>query len=337
MNDSRFSENLPPVTLLRTVFQAAFLGYTLWMGYRFYRFYLWALGQSPGFTARPPGVEGFLPISALLSAKRFFLAGQYDPVHPAGLTIFLAALTIAVLLRKSFCGWICPVGGLSNLCERLLRSVSAKRFAAFPAWLDRPLLLLKYVLLGFFLYIIVWQMDLRSVTAFQHSFYNLSVDARMLRFFLEPTVLAGAITLSIVALSLLFRNFWCRYLCPYGALLGLLALAGPLRVQRDAQRCIACRRCDDVCPAALKVSRRKVVRACECVGCMDCLEACPHDDCLTVRAPGNRRVSRYLVPAAAVLIFWAFFAAALATGHWHSRVPLETLRRVYIMDARSGR
>jgi len=70
---------------------------------------------------------------------------------------------------------------------------------------------------------------------------------------------------------------------------------------------------------------------------MDCLEACPHDDCLTVRAPGGRRVSRYLVPAAALLVFWAFFAAAVATGHWHSKVPVNTLRRVYRIDARSAR
>jgi len=337
MNKLRPSAALPSVSLLRTCFQAAFLVYTLWMGYRFYRFYLWAVGQSLDFVPRPAGVEGFLPISALLSAKRFFMTGRFDPIHPAGLTIFLAALTIALLLRKGFCGWICPVGGLSNLCERLLRGISVKRFSAFPAWLDRPLLSLKYLLLAFFLYIIVWKMDLRSVTAFQHSFYNLAVDARMLLFFLNPTALAGVITLAVVVLSLLFRNFWCRYLCPYGALLGLLALASPFQVRRNVDKCIDCHRCDEVCPAALTVSGKQTVRACECVGCMDCVAACPGEDCLTVQAPGGKRVSTHLVPAAVVLTFLAFFALALATGHWHSKVPAETLRRVYTINARSGR
>lgn len=178
-------------------------------------------------------------------------------------------------------------------------------------------------------------MDLRSVTAFHHSFYNLTVDVRMLLFFLNPTVLAGTITLAGVALSLLFRNFWCRYLCPYGALLGLLALASPFQVRRDADKCIDCHCCDEVCPAALTVSGKQTVHACECVGCMDCVAACPSENCLTVQAPGRKRVNTHLVPAAVVLTFLAFFALALATGYWHSRVPLETLRRGYTIDARS--
>lgn len=322
------------IPTLRTWFQTAFLAYTLRIGYRFYQFYLWAIGQSTAAVTRPAGVEGFLPISALLSAKRFILTGHFDPIHPAGLTIFLSALVTALLFRKGFCGWICPVGSLSNLCERILRKIPL-RIPELPVWLNRPLLSLKYILLSFFLYIIIWKMDLQTVAAFQRSFYNLAADAKMLLFFIAPSPLAGGIIMAIIVLSLLFRNFWCRYLCPYGALLGLLALASPFQIRRDASTCINCHQCDEICPGSLVVSRQQTVRSCECVGCMDCVSVCPRENCLTVKVPGGRQVTNYLVPAAIILTFFAFFAAALITGHWHSKVPVETLQKVYRINAGS--
>src|SRR5210317_2140562 len=102
------------IRLLRTLVQAGFTLFCLYTGYRFYLFYLWGTGQSLTYVPRPPSVEAFLPISALVGLKRLVLSGHYDMIHPAGLTIFLAAIFIAILLRKGFCGWICPVGFASN-------------------------------------------------------------------------------------------------------------------------------------------------------------------------------------------------------------------------------
>lgn len=102
---------------IRRTVQAGFTLFCLYAGWQFYWFYQWAIGASATYVARPPAVEGFLPISALVSLKRLVLTHQYDPIHPAGLTIFLAALSLGLLLRKGFCGWICPVGFASNLAE----------------------------------------------------------------------------------------------------------------------------------------------------------------------------------------------------------------------------
>jgi len=109
----------PPIRTLRTLVQSGFAAFCLFAGYQFYHFYLWAMGESEVYVPRPPSVEGFLPISALLGLKRLMLTGRYDEIHPAGLTIFLSALIIALLLRKGFCGWICPVGFCPNLIEKL--------------------------------------------------------------------------------------------------------------------------------------------------------------------------------------------------------------------------
>jgi hypothetical protein len=81
------SFTLPAIARLRFAAQAGFTLFCLYAGYRFYGYYLWMMDQSETFVARPPSVEAFLPISALLGLKRFVLTGRWDEIHPAGLTI----------------------------------------------------------------------------------------------------------------------------------------------------------------------------------------------------------------------------------------------------------
>ena len=319
----------PPRRLgrLRLLVQGSFFLYTLFIGLRFTLFYQWSLGQSEHYVARPPGVEGFLPISALLGLKSLALTGLYDHIHPAGLTIFLAALLIGLLMRKGFCGWICPVGFVSNLVERAGRWLKLQR--RLPAWIAWELHGVKYLLLAFFCYIILWRMTLPQITAFQSAPYNLAADAKMLLFFLAPSRLVTVVMLCLVATSFVIPNFWCRFLCPYGALLGLLALIGPLKIQRDTATCINCQRCERACPGAIRIASKPRVLANECVGCLECVAACPVPECLTVRAGLSHKVSPLLLPAAVVTLFLLCFVVALATGHWHSSVPPAELSKHY--------
>ena len=64
----------------------------------------------------------------------------------------------------------------------------------------------------------------------------------------------------LVLASVFVQNFWCRYLCPYGALMGLAALASPLRIRREASLCIDCAKCAKACPSALPVDRLVAIR-----------------------------------------------------------------------------
>ena len=141
---------------MRRLIHGAWLLFCLFIGLRFYQFYQWAVSGGP-YTQRPPAVEAFLPIGALVSLKQFILTGQYDPLHPAGLTIFTAALVLAFLFRKGFCGWLCPVGftsellhGLANRATGRLRHSKRPYLVRLPPWLDYPLTLLKYLILVFF-------------------------------------------------------------------------------------------------------------------------------------------------------------------------------------------
>ena len=314
------------LTTTRRTVQTAFTLFCLYAGWQFYRFYQWAIGASKTYVARPPAVEGFLPIGALVSLKRLILTHQYDPIHPAGLTIFLAALSLGLLLRKGFCGWICPVGFASNLAELAGRRL--KITLTPPEWFDIPLMSIKYMLLAFFSYLILWKMPIQAIETFLHSEYNMIVDIKMLYFFVSPSRLAGGIMLGLLILSFFLRNPWCRYLCPYGALLGLLALVSPFQVKRNPDTCITCKKCERVCPAAIPVSSKTTVRSPECIGCLECVAVCPPKDCLEIKIY-RERTHPFVLPAMIMTLFLGFWLAATITDHWQNRLPLDVIKKHY--------
>lgn len=317
---------------IRWVVQGGYALFLLAVGLEFHAFYRQAVSGGPISAHRPPAVEGFLPISALVALKRFLVTGNWDDVHPAGLTILIAALASALVARKAFCSWICPVGMLSRALEWFGEKTLWRRRRAetlVPGWLDKGLSALKYAVLAFFSYGILVKMSPEAIEAFLHSPYNYGADAKMLLFFVDLSATAGIVLGVLGIASVVVKNFWCRYLCPYGALLGLASWLSPQRVVRDPQSCIDCRVCTKRCPSEILVHRKNAVWSPECAGCMACVAACPVKDCLTVGRRAGRGWSPYLVPTLAVGTLVALWLVARLTGHWHSRLDLDTLVAVY--------
>ncbi len=324
-----FLDDWKGLTVARKVVQCTFTLYSIYIGYKFYHFYLWATGQSQIYVPRPPSVEAFLPISALVGLKQFIFTGIYDFVHPAGLTILLAALAISLLFRRGFCGWICPIGLLSEILDWVGRKIGLGfKFIGLYVY---PLYSIKYLLLGFFIYMIFWKMDIGQTMAFLKSPYNLVVDGKMLLFFLEPGRISLLVLTGLIVLSLIVRNFWCRFACPYGALLGIIAFLSPLYMRRDDKKCAHCKRCSEVCPGGIDVSSRSSVRVAECIGCMECAGVCPEKECLEPVIAGRISLNPYIVGLGVVLLFLGAWLAAFLTGHWDNHVPAYMWRRFYML------
>ena len=91
--------------------------------------------------------------------------------------------------------------------------------------------------------------------------------------------------------SLVYDRFFCKYLCPTGALLGLLSRVSFLNIRRDADACIDCGRCDKACMMNVEVATADVVRSSECISCNECVNACPVPGALKVTAPGGARAT----------------------------------------------
>ncbi len=288
------------------------------------RFSLWVAAHLRGEwppVSRPPGVEAFLPIDAMLRLRHLLVTGIVDAIHPAGLAIFVAICLMSLVLAKSFCSHLCPVGLLSELLGRLGVRLTGSTLTP-PRWLDVPLRGLKLLLLGFFVWAVWFAMDPRGVAAFLTSPYARLADAKMWLFFAEPSRLTVSVVGVLVVGSVFVRDLWCRYLCPYGALVGLLGLVAPLKVTRDPSLCTDCRACTRACPARLPVHGTRRVRSIECSSCQDCVVACPVEGCLAVRPPLLRRW--VLRPAAAlgvaVGIYLAVVVGFRAAGMWHTSI-----------------
>jgi polyferredoxin len=310
---------------LRRAFQLAFLALNVWIAVQFWLFVRhYETGGRTVFAARPPGVEGWLPIASLMNLKVWLLTGGLLRLHPAGVFLLLAFAAMSWLFRKSFCGWLCPVGTASEYLWRLGRQTFGCNFR-LPRGVDIPLRAAKYLLLALFLYA-VGAMPVEGIRAFLEGPYGIVADVRMLNFFRYLSV-GGAVVVGLLVMASVFvQNFWCRYLCPYGALLGLAALASPLRICRDAERCIDCAKCAHACPAALPVDRLVTIRSAECTACLQCVAACPSAGALKLSAPRRFTVPAWAVGAGVALLFFGICGYAQWTGRWHSGVP----GRVYL-------
>ena len=311
---------------LRNYVQLGVLLLTVGIGIQFFIYVHQAGGEGGITVSRPAGVEGFLPIGAVMGWKLFLLTGIWDPIHPAAMVILGFAAAISLGLRKSFCGWFCPVGTLSEWLWKSGRKLFGRN-CKLPPWLDFPLRTLKYLLFAFFLWTI-FSMSLLAILAFlQGPYYKMS-DVKMLYFFTQMSTTTAAVLIILTLVSLVVRNFWCRYLCPYGALMGLLSLGSPTRVQRNPETCIDCKLCAEVCPYHLTVDQQLRIISPECNGCMDCTLVCPVRRTLELRTLGvsKRSWSAARLGAVIMVLYLGLAYTANLTGHWKSSVSQEEFR-----------
>jgi len=306
--------------------QTAFLALNVWIGVEFYLFvrYCETAGLA-GTPNRPAGIDGWLPIASLMNLKIWMLTGHVPAIHPAGMFLLIAFLAISFLLRKTFCSWLCPVGTISEYLWEAGRRMFRRNWLP-PRWLEVALRGMKYLLLGLFVYVVV-EMSGEALQAFLEGPYGIIADVKMLNLFRYLSTTSAIVLSALVVGSVFIQNFWCRYFCPYGALMGFAALASPLRIRRNPELCIDCAKCAKACPSGLKVDELITIKSAECTGCMHCVASCPAEGALQMSlAPVKRRVPAWAVAAAMSLIFFGVYIGARVTDHWQTAVPV----RVYM-------
>jgi len=312
--------------LLRRVFQLAFVLLNVWIGAAFYA---WVRALETGThdrsMTRPAGVEGWLPIAGLMNFKYWVATGRLPAAHPAAMFLLVAFLAIAFLFRKAFCSWLCPIGTLAEYLWRAGRGMLGRNLR-LPRWLDINLRSLKYVLLGFFVWAVA-NMSGSDIAQFMRSPYGAVVDVHMLNFFRYLGQTAVIVLGILVLASMLVQNFWCRYLCPYGALLGLTSLPSPLHIRRWPDACIDCAKCAKVCPSSLPVDQLITIKSAECTGCLECVACCPAEGALQMSLPvlkrsqNSRGLPAWAMAAGIAALFLGIIGYAKAAGHWNGNVP----------------
>jgi polyferredoxin len=179
---------------------------------------------------------------------------------------------------------------------------------------------LKYLIFGLFLYAVA-SMSAAGIEAFLSSPYGLVADVKMLNFFRHLGETAAITLVALGVLSVFYQNFWCRYLCPYGALMGLASLVSPSRVRRDPDQCVDCAKCTKACPSLLAVDKLITVRSAECMACMECVSVCPAQGALQMSLPRGRRVPAWVLAAGLTVLFLGVVGFAKLADAWDSHIP----------------
>lgn len=300
----------------RIILQSVIFICTIIVGIRFH-FFLENIYTGNNDAVKPYAVEGFLPIGALAALKQFIVTGIYDKIHPAALTIFLFAIIISIIFKRSFCGYICPVGFVSEIVSRFSRNIKINKY------IEILLSSIKYIILFFFLYAILYRMDILSIRYFLNSSYYIASDAKMYYLFAYPSLTTIITLLVLIIITFFIKNFWCRFLCPYGALLGLVSLLSPFKIKRNDAACTKCKKCTEVCPQSIDIHLQKKIITPECIGCMKCIDYKSKKDCLKITHTSfTPAVITFIIGAAFILMI----ISANIFGIWKSEITTEEYR-----------
>jgi polyferredoxin len=180
----------------------------------------------------------------------------------------LAALLVSVLVvRRAFCGFLCPIGTISEWLRTLAGRLRVPGLR-IPAKVDRLLSLAKYLIVAAIV-IATWQAGELVFRGYCPAYALLGRHGADITFW--AYVVAGA----IAAASLFITMPFCRWFCPLAAAMNPLSRFGLARIKRDGASCSGCGRCTAACPMAIPVDKMLEVRHSRCLACMNCIEACP--------------------------------------------------------------
>jgi polyferredoxin len=237
-------------------------------------------------------VETYCPFGGLEAAYSLLAQRQFTcSTGERNLALFGALLVLTIVARKSFCGWLCPLGAFSEWSGALGRRLFKRRRDAHgrplhalepPRSLDRGLRWLRLpvlVVILFFTYR-TGELVFRGYDPYYILFSANGHDVRAISYVVLAVVLIGVVLVPMA---------WCRYLCPLGVVLWPFSRVGRMRLERREDRCTGCGLCDRACPQSLDVSRTSVVRSGECTLCFECSERCPERDALQLVIRGARR------------------------------------------------
>jgi len=221
--------------------------------------------------------------------------------------ILAGVLLLTLLTRRTFCGYVCPIGAVSELlhqgAQRLgLRSLDVRR------GLDRGLSLLKYPVLALILFF-TWRTAELVFRGYDPCYVLLSRHGEDIAIW--AYVISGAIVLASLWISVPF----CRWLCPLAAVLNPFSRFGLGRIRRNETTCTACELCTEACPMGIPVAEMEQVTAARCTSCLDCIDSCAaRDDGALVYGP-PRPLGRSWSQAALIAIVLGALTTAVAASY----------------------
>jgi len=220
-------------------------------------------------------LHAICPFGGVVTLWQFITTGNFiQKIHSSALILMFAALLLGILVGPVICGWVCPFGSIQEWLGKIGKKLFKKRFNHFvPEKLDRYLRFTRYILMV----LVIVNTAISGTLMFQ----DIDPYYALFNFWTSEIAISAYVILGVtVLLSLLVERPWCKYACPYGAVMGLTNLIRIFPVRRNKNTCISCKKCDVACPMNINVSNANVVRDHQCISCMKCTSdvACPVAD-----------------------------------------------------------
>lgn len=204
-----------------------------------------------------------------------------------------ALLLLTLLLRRAFCGYMCPLGAVFEGLQAGARRLGMRPLTV-PYRLDRALALLKYAVLAIILYF-TWTIGELVFRGYDPCYALIS------RHGTDITWWAYVISGVFVLASLLILVPFCRWFCPLAAVFAPFSRLGLTRVKRSDETCVDCGVCNRACPMGIQVDKLAQVTAARCTSCLDCIAACPRKDSGALYWGPPNRLGRRWPPAVIVV------------------------------------
>lgn len=289
---------------LRLFFQVGFVLFSAYLGLRHQ-----IVGGGPS-GAGP--IDAFCPYGAFEALPVLLIEGTFISKTAVSNLWILAALVAGLLVvGPVFCGWICPLGSLSEWLYGLRKRIIAVTLEPGKA-LARQFTWGRAVMFALILFL-SWQTK---------SIWFENIDPYKAIFHMNVASAAAlSLILGFVVMSLLVERAWCRWLCPLGIFNGLVGKLSLFKIRRNEVSCVHCNACSRVCPVGIPVAEVQTVSDDRCVGCNHCLEACPVKNTLQIKssaAMGSRLLQPASVGIIAVGLFIAIVGGAQVGGFWQA-------------------
>lgn len=262
---------------------------------------------------KSPSVHALCPYGAIESLYAILVSGTLlQKIYSGTFLLLGTTVLITILFRRSFCGLLCPFGALQELFARIGLKIWRKR-PLVPARADRVLRFLKYFML-FLTAFLAWRLGRLWMSPYDPYAAYGHITAIGKTIAEDPWSIIGFILLGVsLAGSFIYDRFFCKYLCPAGALYAIIGKISPTRIVRDKDVCINCNLCSKACPVNIDVARADRVTTAECLNCNECVAVCPKKGALAVKT-GKKAISPLVILILVAALFFVPIWVVQAAG-----------------------
>lgn len=223
--------------------------------------------------------------AAIRDVYTALINGSFSFSAQAGsLLVLLAVFPITILWGRFFCGFLCSFGAMGDLLWAFSRKIFKKPLKVNPE-VDGGLKLLKYLILVLIV-VCIWTLAV-PVSSTMNPWTIFGMYASLSGWSSTNYLFTfGALLLLLIMIgSVLIERFFCRYLCPLGALFAITSKFRLFRIKKPREKCGNCRLCTWKCSMGINLDRQDVITSGECIDCFACTDICPRKNAKAVPAP----------------------------------------------------